>query len=94
MDMPELVVSLISKLKPCEEQDKTDDFIKLEGFNLQNDNNKIYLVKSIRDVTSSHDNDLSIYEERDGEILVKSYYLWEICSKFPPFSTSVGYCEI
>jgi hypothetical protein len=94
MDMPQIVVPLISQLEPCEVQDQTDFFTKLKDFTLQNDNHKIYLVKSAREVTGSHDNDLSVYEERDSETVVKSYYLWEICSKFPPFSTSTGYREI
>ncbi len=94
MDIPQIVVPLISKLKPCEVLEQTECFTKFEGFTLQNDSNKIYLVQSAREVTNSHDNDLSIYEERYGETVVKKYYLWEICSKFPPFSTSIGYCEI
>jgi len=95
MEMPKIVAPLISKLTPCDEQpEQTDLFLGLEGFALQNGDNKVYLVQSAREVTSSHDNDLSIYEERDGETVVKSYYLWELGSKFPPFSTSTGYCEI
>lgn len=93
--MPSVVTSLISELTPCDEQlEETSTFLKLEGFTLQKDDNKVYLVQSAREVTSSHDNDLSLYEERDGETVVKSYYLWELGSKFAPFSTSTGYCEV
>lgn len=95
MEMPAIVTSLISKLKPCDTQpEQTEVFLKLEGFALQNDDNKMYLVQSARDLKGSSDNDLSIYEERNGETVVNSYYLWEICDKYPPVSTSIGYSEV
>jgi len=95
MEMPKIVAPLISELTPCDEQpEQTSLFLNLEGFTLQNDDNKVYLVQSARDLNGSYDNDLSIYEERNGTTVVKQYYLWEICSKYPPVSTSTGYCEV
>lgn len=95
MSIPNIVSPLISKLTKCEEvKDETESFLRQYGCELQQEGNKIYLVESAREVTSSHDNDLSIYEERDGEIAVKRYYEWNIGSKYPPFSTSSGYVEI
>ncbi|NNH77853.1 hypothetical protein HLH17_09305 [Acinetobacter sp. ANC 5380] len=94
MSIPAVVKPLISELSSCGEHDYTDTFISRHNVQLAKETNKIYLVKSARDNNSSQDNDLSEYEEREEGTVVKRYLEWEIGSKHPPFSTSLGCVEI
>jgi len=94
MTIPAVVEHLISELKSCDEHDYTETFTEKHNIELQKETNKVFLVKSARDNNSSQDNDLSEYEERDGDSVVKRYYEWEIGDKYPPHSTSSGYVVI
>ena len=68
MSIPEVVEPLRSQLNSCGEHDYTETFTRRYNIQLQQDTNKIFLVRSARDNNSSQDNDLSEYEERDGDL--------------------------
>lgn len=94
MSIPAVVQPLMSKLSSCGEHDYTNTFVNRHSIQLEKETNKIFLVKSARDNNASQDNDLSEYEERDGDVVIKRYIEWEIGSKYPPHSTSSGYVQV